>query len=832
MKFKSVHLPSITDRGLWISDDRVNAFISSKCGGIGEIGYHGRQPVSRNSRMLQRAAGVFTFHLVPDSGEVENISFDEIEWNPGRIRMQQKMHSATVNIVMTAMHRCILIEVQSTAEVRSTFEIRFHRDALCTSVHGERQWSAMERIGNNLYLQSRDRIVLKDWIRRSGAYAGDFLIPEPWRRIIFKRPCRSGLASFDDVREEYRDADITLYDAEVFLRMTGTFELEMLDTQNRFITTLKPGKYSSFFLLEFHDVAFPETLLEPSANTSILNGMSVLKLAHALEREKRDLEVRYEEIEMEAPSLHLENYPATEAFFSEVPMLVESCIVRDYGMTRANPGAYYWMWAWDNIVTGIEMHRWGNIDSMKRMMDFINAHRDINGLIPGRWTRDLLPLDTPIRGAMEFLFAHLVLSYTMQSNDRQHLLSAYPFLVAHAHALQAASDAKALFANIGCYPDLPKNFDRKETSIVAMEIAAAYSFYRIVENCANMVGDGAIAADVKRAYSKMEECFLSSFWQEEKKNLFDSFDAIDGKRNESFPLFTFLFLQTPCGYSLLEEKLEEISSFFSQQYLTEHGVALTPQWDKNWRSESVTHAWYPHWDIYLVKILRRTGRTDDLMKWLSLVEKTLTHLGYCPEFLSLDGFIDHDGDPYRLHGAVSNLNCATGWYRALLEGIIGIEFDVGGMTIIPLALPLAEIRLSGLHEATSTWDVEIRNEGSVLSEILIDDSALRGSLKIPSRYNDHLHHTLHIRYGTEPFASRYFTRVINGEVLTVKEDHDDVAMQLHTHGKCELSFFSRERCILRIDGVETEYRWDAVKSIGKFEIHSPDLHLLQLIGVQ
>ena len=61
-------LDSLVDRGCWISHDRMYAFISADHG-ITEIGYHGIQPVSRNSRVLVEESGVLCFSARGGAGE-------------------------------------------------------------------------------------------------------------------------------------------------------------------------------------------------------------------------------------------------------------------------------------------------------------------------------------------------------------------------------------------------------------------------------------------------------------------------------------------------------------------------------------------------------------------------------------------------------------------------------------------------------------------------------------------------------------------------------------------------------------------------------------------
>ena len=63
----NISLDEHPDGGCWISDDRVNAFISARSGGVGEVGFHGLQPVSRNSRLLVSPGGVLAVSVRKES---------------------------------------------------------------------------------------------------------------------------------------------------------------------------------------------------------------------------------------------------------------------------------------------------------------------------------------------------------------------------------------------------------------------------------------------------------------------------------------------------------------------------------------------------------------------------------------------------------------------------------------------------------------------------------------------------------------------------------------------------------------------------------------------
>src|SRR3990172_1212586 len=55
---------NLLDQGYWFSDNRVSAFASQSTGGLNQIDYHGKQPVSHNAKIFQSNDGVIRFSLL------------------------------------------------------------------------------------------------------------------------------------------------------------------------------------------------------------------------------------------------------------------------------------------------------------------------------------------------------------------------------------------------------------------------------------------------------------------------------------------------------------------------------------------------------------------------------------------------------------------------------------------------------------------------------------------------------------------------------------------------------------------------------------------------
>ncbi|HTO93272.1 MAG TPA: hypothetical protein VMM80_02835 [Bacteroidota bacterium] len=757
----------------------MNAFISAEAHGVAEIGFHGSQPPSRNSRMLVRAEGVLTVSI--RQREETAFSCAEVEWVPGRARTMEQSGGTAFSLDFIADGRRIRLRVEAGEPAEADVVVRFSAESMFTAVQGERAWRAPRLEGKYVRLDCRDRIMLPEWMRRTGPYAGDFLIPERVRRRIFRRRCRSGLATYDDLLPEYRDREITLYDAGTSLRLGGegftpggdspsfTFEARLAETNG----------YACEFVVACADDATP---LDAPEDPPIPPQAA------------------------EPPRLTIPGFDATSGFFATVPGIVRSATLRETGMTRASAGAYYWIWAWDAMVSAIEMPLWGDSAGAASVARFIDAHRDDGGAIPARWSHALEPMDTPPRGAMDFLLLLLALRCAQEGEEPPSGIYS-----SAARALDDASasvDSRGLAANLGFYPDLPVAFGRTDGSAAAIETGALYAFCRLMESAALERGDAARAGKAKEIAGRILRSFARTYFDAGEGFFIDAVDVAGEGRNETFPLFTLLFLQTPLGVPLLRPHTAEASRFARENFQQQFGTRLIPGDDTRAGNEDALSSWYPHWDVYLLKLFRRGKEREGIITWLRSAERLLGKLGYAPEFIRMEGLGGDDPEAWRRHGAVSNLNCATGWYRALLEGILGIEFDTGGgMTHVPLDLDIPAVTLEGLKYRGSAWAVSTRRAGGPTPELRIDGERLNGCTKVPRRFYDRRSHRLDIAY-TASAGGPLFTEIVNAEVIEAEGDPRAAHVGVNALGTVDIAFTAGAACALSVDGARVPFSLD------------------------
>ncbi len=766
------------DGGYWISDERVSAFISARAGGVAEVGFHGLQPVSRNSRLLVSPRGVMRF--TARTGSEIPFPFTTVDWTPGSVLTLARDGETEFRLRITARGRSLLFDFSAPAGCAAEITARLAYDSLFTAVHGERVWSAPIPEEGILSFACRDRILLNEWLKRKGPYGGDFLIPEPWRRVIFKRRCRSGLATGDDLRDEFRDARIALYDAVTRVRVRGEGCTAFADEKGcSFSARLSEGNgWSARLRLECAEDAARFDIPEPGT---------------APEAPGRD------------PEIEIPGFEHAERFFAGVPGIVRSCTIGETGMTRGTPGAYYWIWAWDNLVTALEMLRWGDSAGAARIVRFVNGHRDAGGAIPARWTRTYQPLDTPPRGTFEFLLLLAASQCAREGTGEQELNDVYPYAVERLAEAERETAARGIEANIGFYPDLPVRFGRSESSAVAMETGTLYAFCRLLETAALERSDGATARQAGELAGRLHGSFERAFWDGGAGFPLDSVDLLTGLRNETYPLFSLMFLQNPPGMALIRDHAEAMARFAIEHFQTPAGTRLLPASDQRSGGEDALSAWYPHWDIYLVKLLRRAGEREGILTWLRSMERVLGKLSYAPEFIALEGLARGDAEAWTRHGAVSNLNCATGWYRSIVEGLFGVEFDAGGMSVVPLDMGMPPMTLRRLVHRGSRWDVRVESRGGNRAELTIDGAPLRGCLKVPVAFHDGRAHTLEIAYCAGSVPPR-FTEIVNAEVLGAEGNDREARVTIMRKGTTEIAFPAADPVELSVDGRASAYR--------------------------
>ena len=795
-KNRPINLTTCIDRSCWFAHNRIAVLLSNRARGIAQIDYHGLQPVSRNARMLMHDQGVLHF-IFRYRHKGREISLPLI---PGAI-------SATASEITyrcTGPGVCVFLslrtidqrlkvrcayEQRSGSQISDTvFQILWNTESMTTDVHGEREWEKPQLSHSFVHCQVRDHISLYKWIRKSGDYQGDFLIPESWRRILFKVRKKSGLCGYADLYDAYREKDLCLYDTITRMWAGGS--------------DFRAGYQDE------HTIRFESSSFHPDKDASHA-------LVFCLGFEHGDREILHpkpgaverpvhETVQsMEKPELSLPPFPAIEDFFAQVPDIAASATVKDYGLTRACLGSYYWIWAWDNMVTGYAMPLWGGADQVERMSGFLRRHRDLDGSIPMRWTRRLEPLDSCGFGALDFLYSELLLTLYSEKPDLSPLRAAYPYVKHAFDTLSGKLDEDGLFPSMGFYPDLPEKMGRSAESRVMIDAGAWYGLCRNVEKLALLLDDHRSAKLALDFSAQARQTIDRHFWNSETGFYRDHFTPNRKENADSFPLYSILFLESVFGYDLVRDHLQECASFIENHLFTKNGVLMSPVWDPNHTSEVALTSWYPHWDLVAMRILVRAKKNHTILRWLEMVSACLTEMGYCPEFLRID---DTEHVDYTQHGAVWNLNCTAGWYLACLLAVFGLDIDSGGMTFYACDT-VRNATVKNLIFRRARWTITKSGSGTHIDELRIDGDSIKGSYKIPRGYYSGGIHQVEIRQSTVPPPYPQLAALWGGELIDSQVEATQTTCRFFGIGQVDIHVSCRQRPNIYLDGKEISAQW-------------------------
>ena len=817
-------LTSFLDHGVWISDDRVSALASLRSGGIEQIDFHGEQPVSRNAKLLYHPDGVLKFELLWQAeGKLHRKLLDwqnltihpfSIEQVHDLVDFEVVLQIAVKKNQLAAQCKCFPKHQGKTAR-----DLRFHvlwnQQSRTREVHGERLWADLPPKSGTIALKATDQIHLWPWLQRQGDYQGDFLIPENWRRMFFKRDCVSGTARKEDLKNEFVKTNLKLYDADTFI-LIGNAEYACLKSQQAWqvFDAGDAEKDSESLIFPTFTVQF---FTRKPGNGAAVPSTGIWKAQSE----------RYHEFAKQTPKLRLPGFPGVETFFEQMPQVVESAKVQDFGMTRACPGTYYWIWSWDNMVTAQAMARFGDLETMRRMVVFLHQHRDIDGAIPGRWTRQLEAMDSRKIGGLDFLFCELVMQLYAETLDRSVLQNNYAVLHHAFRAIAQSCDDQGRFLTMGMYPDLPTKMARSGQDYVAIDTGMWYCFCRNMEKIALLLQDDATANVAIQLADALQGSFLPLFWDGKKGFCCDSVYPDSDKINQTYPLFSLLFMEFPFGQSLLHSRMADCGDFIEKHLLGDDGIRITPTWDKNHTSEPVMSAWYPHWDLPATTVLARAGRKSALQSWLNSVEQAYQTLGYCPEFVALDV---PAREKFRLHGAAWHLNCASGWYNSLIHNIVGLAFDLGGITAMPI--DAAEASLQNLCFRGGRWDVQIKGRGKWLQRMLVDNIALSGTSKVPTPFYNTDRHELTIELGDDLPVLPVLTELWGGSVLDAGSGSDRTECRIYGLGRVDFAFVSKCRPRLLFDNRTHGFNWNASRNEGRGQFTLSGEHQIQIITAE
>jgi hypothetical protein len=772
-------LVDFVDQGVWSADDRILAFCTQASGGLVDLIFHGKQPQSANAFLLRQPTGALRLSLILEAGshpEIIQHRFQSVTIMPYGWENHFRHKGLNIHSSLCAQGSSLVWQVQvsnmGSEAVAVTPTLTLESDALSLEVNGRRTWNGPETWQGSLRLTAHDQLQTRTWINTPGFK--DFFI-----------------------------------DAKTILLLSTSDPLPRIEGLSLNLASEKippggQGRVNYFF---------------------IICGSSEEQVARELDRLRaapehcgQEQSIRYAARAKAHPTIQVDGFPFAAAVFDLAPLYAEAASVTGTGALRSSSGGYYFVWGWDALMGGHELTRWGDPQAARQLLDFMATHRAPDGSIPHRFDNDLQPLQVTGYGFTSLLFISLLYQYYSETLDIETLTRFYPVARQIFETLASNADERGFYHSLGMYPDAPLKLGRTPQSYVSYEIGFWYCACRMMEILAFLQGEVATTQIAARLAEHLESSYLYAFYDPSRGFLIDCIAGPAGESNGTYPRYALFPLHNAFGARLFRPVIPDISQFIEHELFKPDGIRMVPDWDPHTGTETVTgDCWFLHFDLYCLKAFRRAGDGAAIERWLRLAEAYFSKRCSIPELQMMDSSAVFPPDWHGAVGQIWQLFVMSGWTRGLLEGVLGLETDIGGLTYIPCPSSLP-IRLGKYPFRGGTWKVDVSGEGSWVVRLTVDGKILEGSMKVPIEFYTLGDHHLEILRTALPPAAPCLLEATGAAVIESTLEERRLVIRLQAFNHVNLVFYTPFLPQVLMNGDPFQVDWNPESGITASDI--------------
>lgn len=659
----------------WFANSRLGvAFV--KHGGIAQICYYGRQPLSRENFFKGDPVSSFTKLFRPClmvDGLPYLLEFDET----------QLYHSG--------YHSTCTV-----GGVRIAHELVLARESVIQRVR------ILERpTGVDLRL----RLVLHGQGILHETYEGREWTPWVWESAVGLLTCSANDQGVDSLIAVGSDQEMT--------------HRSLHNDFKHILDTAPLGDEASFF------VAFgwerPELLARCDELHSCVGTICV---------EQREGEAAHGR---ERPTFSLpKGQEVAASFLQQMPAMIDALTVAGIpGGMRAAAG-HYWIWGWDSMihVKGLlfaGMHRF-----VADMLEFYHhqAH-PVHG-IPHQLGPDLsgtIGMAFPAQS----MYNVMLYLYYCATGDTGILRRYLPFARwIIERNLENEVAGTGLISGFSVFPDHPRLLGEDDQSLSAFNNSIYYQALAttavLARDQAGRDGDADLVAFAERAEAAALRCregFYRILFDPERGTFVGSASASDFARRPHYPSYPVIWL-TPYAWDLIEPVAGQVADFFERELVNPWGIfPFPPREEASFLADGNQFtAYYPVTELFARNLLSRTGRTASLATWYGMIERSWsTHT--VPEGTTFDGINPATSD---CPGGKQPFS-GKAWLEGFYNAFAGIDLTHRGLELrgTPVEGPFS---IRGMHLGCLRMDVDIEGSGSVV-EVYLDGNPLADKTLIP-----------------------------------------------------------------------------------------------------
>lgn len=268
---------------------------------------------------------------------------------------------------------------------------------------------------------------------------------------------------------------------------------------------------------------------------------------------------------------------------------------------------------------------------------------------------------------------------------------------------------------------------------------------------------------------------------------------------------------------MLRPVRQQVSEFIRRDLVKPDGIRMVPEWDAHIGTETVTfNCWFLHFDLYCVKAFRRAGDADAIEGWLELIDCYFNKRQMIPELQMLADTGESTPNWTGISWQFWRMFALSGWTRRLLEGVFGLETDVGGITYIPCDLK-RDMPLEGFPYRGGKWDIVVSGNGGWVQRIAVDGVTILGSCKIPEDFYTSGRHIVEIFRGTQPSAP-LILEAIGASISMHFQNQESLKVELRASNEVNVCFYAPGLPRVTVDDELIQPQWDAESCTGSFSV--------------
>ncbi len=525
------------------------------------------------------------------------------------------------------------------------------------------------------------------------------------------------------------------------------------------------------------------------------------------EHQLNEQEARFAAVESTSPVLDSPR-PGLAQFFDQTPSYLEAVKVHDIpGAIRARD-VHYWVWGWDSWIYGRAHLYAGDTKFVKDMIRLHAAQATQKyGLIHSFNRQMNIGIRTP--WPAQGMFISLVYDYLAFTGDKALVEEVFPLLKSIATRILDLEDTETgIPIEWALFPDNPEQVGQTGNDLTAFNTGFWYGALCGMDHLAGVMNDP-IAERCRTAAVRIEKNFLRVFQDPETGTLVDSVDVESRETRRCFPLWAHTWAYQFERDIVPADSTDAIAAFVDKHQVTkEMGNLILPLWDSHWGQNIQFGCWWSFFDAMVLRILCASGKTAAVNRWFDCVEHCMTY-HYVPEGAHAYDAVE---EPYPDMPGSWFTAGAKAWYVGLIESLVGVRVDAGGLTVDPADLPPTGI--TGLRWGSRSFSVMTTGAGPYIECLQVDGRRIDGTHKLPAGAAEF--ETLEIMRSKTPPSTPVLLSASHAEVDEVQAGPGSLDLSLSGCARTIVRLYAPTRPSVTVNGQNRQIDWDPKHKVATF----------------